>query len=169
VLSDDAAVDLADEPEVVHGTVSVSRTFPVPPSAVFSGFSSLDRRAAWFRVPGTDHRDLDFRVGGGETLTASTRVSGRLERIEYRSRFVDIVTDRRIVFQYGSRVDGRAHAAALVTVELREGGDGTDLTYTDQHVLYVHTDVADRATTVAHHQGAIRLMLNGLGVVARGG
>lgn len=153
--------------ELVHGSVSLSRAFDVPPGVVFEAFSGLEHRSRWFRMPGGTSHDLDFRVGGSEVLTASPAVSGSLERIEYRSRFLDIAPHDRIVFSYESTVDGRPHATALVTVELERTAAGTTLRYTDQHVLYVYADGADRNTTVAHHEGAIRLLLNGLGAAVR--
>jgi uncharacterized protein YndB with AHSA1/START domain len=153
--------------QIVHGSVSLNRTFDIAPGVVFAAFATPDLRSAWFRIPGTTERLLDFRVGGGETVIASSDVSGRVELVEYHSRFVEIEPGRRVVHQYESAVDGRRHAIALVTVELAERGTGTMLTYTDQHVLYVHAGGADRRTTVAHHEGAIRLQLNGLAATLR--
>lgn len=157
----------AELEEIVHGSVSYDRSYPVPPERVFEAFADLVLRAAWFRAPGEENHTLDFRVGGGERLTASTAVSGRTERIEYQSRFIDIAPDRRIVFQYESRLDGRPHAISLVTVGLEPEGSGTALSYTDRYLLYVYRDGADRSTTIKHHEGSLRLLLNGLGVALR--
>ena len=94
-------------------------------------------------------------------------MSGRTERIEYRSRFIDIAPDRRIVFQSESKVDARLHAMSLVTVEMGLNAAGTALIYTDQHALYVYRNRADRFTTIKHHEGSLQLLLNGLAAALR--
>ena len=148
--------------EIVRGSFSLRRSFDASPREVYSAFADPDRRTAWFRIPGTSEHRLDFRVGGGETVEATTSVTGRTERIEYRSRFIDIAPDERIVYQCESRIDDRLHAISLVSVELTRKTVGTGLLYTDQYALYVYVDGADRATTIAHHEGSLPLVLNGL-------
>jgi len=39
--------------------------------------------------------------------------------------------------------------------------------YTDQYSLYVYPGGVDAATTKSHHEGSIRLMLNGLDATLR--
>ncbi|MEK8172463.1 SRPBCC domain-containing protein [Streptomyces sp. M19] len=76
---------------------------------VFRGFSEPSLRARWSRLPGgsaTAEHELDFRVGGGE-IARNLFVSGDTEeRLAYRSRFLDIVPDTRIVYVYEAEVDG---------------------------------------------------------------
>ena len=109
--------------QIVHGSVSVDRELTATPGAVLAAFANAAVRATWFRIPGEQSRDLDFQVGGGETVTATTDVSGRTEKIEYRSRYIEVVDAERIVFTYLSQVDGLPHAIALVTVELTDTGN----------------------------------------------
>lgn len=152
---------------IVHDSVTEQRRLPAPPLQVMEAFGDIERRKRWFRVPGEERRSPDFRIGGGETITAKTAVSGTTESIEYTSTFLDLVDGECIVFAYRSRIDGHMHAVALVTVTLADGGDGTtSITYTDQHSLYVYPG-DEEAITTAHHQGALRLMLNGLAAELR--
>jgi hypothetical protein len=65
-------------------------------------------------------------------------VAGRRERIEYRSRFLDIAAGERIVLSYSLALDGIRRWVSLVTVEL------------------------------AVERGGTRLQLNGLAAVVRG-
>jgi uncharacterized protein YndB with AHSA1/START domain len=123
--------------EIVHGSLSLHRAFGAPPSRVFGAFSTLEQRTRWFRIPGTTDHQLDIRVGGGETITASTAVAGHTEDIYYRSQFIEIAPER-IVYRYQSRVDHRIHVAASVVVDLTADGSGTALTYTDEYALYVY-------------------------------
>lgn len=147
----------------MHGSVTVARSLTAPPSRVFAAFAELPLRGEWFRVPsdaGPGHHELDFRVGGGELARGTFAPMGVPEYIEYRSRFLDIVADQRIVFVYELSLDGRRRTISLVTVEIAASDAGTNLTYTEQYALVAFT--GDGNTDVAHLAGSLRLSLNGL-------
>jgi uncharacterized protein YndB with AHSA1/START domain len=123
--SDSPAVDHVRG--VIHGSFTVVRRLAAPPGRVFAAFSDFSLRKRWFRIPtepGTGHHELDFRVGGREIARGTFAPSGVPERIEYRSQFLDIVLDQRIVFMYELLLDGRLRSVSLVTVELAPGADG---------------------------------------------
>lgn len=151
----------------LQDSVTERRRLPAPPDEVMTAFADIARRRQWFRIPGEKSRRLDFWIGGGERIRAETAVSGSAETIEYASTFLDIVEGERIVYAYRSQVNGRTHTVALVTVVLADEGDGsTTITYSDQHSLFLYPG-DDPTVAVAHHQGGIRLMLNGLTGVLR--
>jgi uncharacterized protein YndB with AHSA1/START domain len=163
VVTQSAAEQSGVRGRVVHGSVTVERRFPVSPARVFAAFSDEPLRARWFRVPaqpGTGYHELDFRVGGGERSGGTFVSLGLSERVEYRSQFLDIETDERIVFVYEILLDGRRRTVSLVTVQLTPDGDGTLLSYTEQYTLLGVDD--DGQTAAAHQRGSIPLLLNGL-------
>ncbi|GAB4007530.1 hypothetical protein GCM10029992_61520 [Glycomyces albus] len=104
--------------KAVHGTATISRDLAHPPARVFAAFAEPGRRDSWFRMPGQNRRELDFRVGGSESADAVTEVSGAVERLEWRSHIFDVAADRRIVFAYEIVVNGERRYVSLVTVEL---------------------------------------------------
>src|SRR5215472_403038 len=139
--SDPTGIADADKPitgaqRLRHGSFSLVRHIVAPPGYVFMAFSDLTLRRRWFRIPsqpGTVHHDLDLRIGGGEIASGTFAVADVPELIEYRSTFLDIQPDERIVYVYELLLDGRRRSISLVTVELApDAGAETELTYTEQ-------------------------------------
>jgi uncharacterized protein YndB with AHSA1/START domain len=147
---------------VRHDTFTISRRLDAPPAQVFSAFADSAVRRRWFRMPGSGAAyEHDFRVGGGETARSTfTTAESAPERLEYRSRYLDIAGTERIVFGYEALVDGELRWTSLVTVELDAEADGTRLLWTEQ-VTFVRYD-GDGSTDLAHLRGGSTLRLNGL-------
>ncbi|MFF8905225.1 SRPBCC domain-containing protein [Streptomyces olivaceoviridis] len=149
-----------------HGSFSVDMDFTVPRSEVFRGFADPSLRRRWFRLPGgsaTARHELDFRVGAGETARNVFVSEDTEEHLAYRSRFLDIVPDTRIVHVYEAEVDGSRRWISLVTVELADEPAGSRLTWTEQYTWLVPT--GDGSQDAAHLRGGTRLLLNGLSTV----
>ncbi|MEU3878165.1 SRPBCC domain-containing protein [Streptomyces sp. NPDC029704] len=153
---------------VLHDTFTVSLRLAATPGDVFRAFADPGVRRRWFRLPGSGATYAhDFRVGGGETAS-STFATFAMEpqQLAYRSRYLDIVPDRRIVYVYESHVDGVLRWTSLVTVELRADTDAdadadeTVLTWTEQ-VAFVAPE-GDGSDDLLHVRGGTRLRLNGL-------
>ncbi|MFD0395518.1 SRPBCC domain-containing protein [Streptomyces nogalater] len=92
-----------------HGSFSVEKDFTVTRAEVFRGFADPSLRSRWFRLPGpsgTAEHHLDFRTGGGESARNVFVLGDTEEHLAYRSRFLDIVPDTRIVYVYEAEVDG---------------------------------------------------------------
>ncbi|MEU1013946.1 SRPBCC domain-containing protein [Streptomyces sp. NPDC005890] len=153
-------------PPVLHGSFVIDLDFTVPRAEVFRGFADPSLRRRWFRLPGgsaTARHELDFRVGGEETAR-NVFVSGDTEEhLAYRSRFLDIAPDTRIVHVYEAEVDGTRRWISLVTVELVDRPVGSRLTWTEQYTWLVPT--GDGSQDTAHLRGGTRLRLNGLSAV----
>jgi uncharacterized protein YndB with AHSA1/START domain len=142
---------------VLNGSFAMTRSFAAPPGRVFDAFADLSLRRRCFRIPGAEDRhELDFRVGGGEV----SRGRVATEQIEYRSRFVDVVANERIVFAYELSLDGRLRTISLVTIELAGGPSETRVTHTEQYVLLGFS--GDGRDDVAHLEAGVRLLFNGL-------
>lgn len=112
---------------VKHATFTLERSYPVPPSRVFAAWADQSAKARWFVPDGT--HELDFRVGGRETVGATAPDGTALS---VTSTYHDIVPQRRIV--YSSTLSGGATLAtvSVTTVELAGEGDGTRLVLTEQ-------------------------------------
>jgi uncharacterized protein YndB with AHSA1/START domain len=161
--SDEAARGEDAGSHVVHGSFELELALPAPRSLVFAAFAEPQLRRRWFRIPsdtGDGLHELDFRLGGSEVAFATLAPAGTAERLAYRSLFLDIVPDERIVFTYELVVDGRRRSVSLVTVEFAPDDGGTRLTRTEQYALLAVE--GDGRNEVAHLEGGTRLQLNGL-------
>src|SRR5688500_16784230 len=87
---------------VRHDTFTISRHLDVLPGEGFAAFADTAIRRRWFRLPGSGASyEHDFRVGGGETGRSTfTGLDTAPERLEYRSRYIDIADPHRIVYGY---------------------------------------------------------------------
>ena len=130
----------ANQSSAIHSTFSVERTYPFPPSRVFTGFSNQGTKRRWFAEGEgweVDEFTLDFRVGGWEI---SRFRFGDGPPMGNDTIFLDIVPDQRIVFAYTMTVENRRISISLATVELAPSGNGTRLTYTEQGTYFEGED-----------------------------
>jgi uncharacterized protein YndB with AHSA1/START domain len=154
---------------VRHDTFTIGRHFDVPPGRVFTAFADTAIRRRWFRLPGSAASyHHDFRVGGGETARSTfTGLDVEPERLEYRSRYIDIADAHRIVYGYEAVVDDELRWTSLVAVRLDAETDGTRLEWTEQVTFLWYTE--DGSSDLAHLRGGSLLRLNGLDAALRSG
>ena len=147
---------------VQHTAFTETRLLGAERRSVYGAFADAEVLRRWFRLPGHGSTyTQDFRVGGGERARSTFRhLDGRQEHLEYRSRYLELVPDRRIVYGYESLVDDVLRWTSLVTVELTTAEGGTLLKWTEQAAFLVPTGEGE--TDLAHLRGAVRLRLNGL-------
>ncbi|HSZ35521.1 MAG TPA: SRPBCC family protein [Acidimicrobiales bacterium] len=135
-----------------HGTFVLSRTYPVAPERVFAAWASRDAKARWFgaggEMPGFE---LDFRVGGTESLSAGPPGGGTIHT--YQATYHDIVPNERIVYGYTMDADAERISVSVTTVEFAPAGDGTTLTFTEQGVFLDGHD-----TVVIREKGTSELL-----------
>jgi uncharacterized protein YndB with AHSA1/START domain len=121
---------------IKHATFSVERTYPADAARIFRAFSDTDIKRRWF-AEGENWRveefTADFRPAGYET-SRFRYADG--PPITYDTRYLDIVTDERLVFSYLMTIDGRLSSASLASVELFPAQGGTRLIYTEQGQYY---------------------------------
>ena len=147
----------ANQSSVVHSTFSIERTYPVPPSRVFSAFANQAAKRRWFAEGEgweVEEFTLDFRVGGREF--SCFRFEGGAP-IRNETVYQDIVPDRRIVFAYSMAVGDQRISVSLATVEITPSGDGTRLVYTEQGAFF------DGAGEPEGREAGIRELLEKLG------
>jgi uncharacterized protein YndB with AHSA1/START domain len=148
---------------VRHETFAVTRGFDADRSRVFAAFADERIRRRWFRLPGSGAGyDHDFRVGGGEDATSTfTMPGGPDEKLRNRSRYLDIVPDRRIVFVYEAIVNDVTRWASLVTVTLEDADGGrSTLLWTEQVTFLTRT--GDGSADLPHLRTGTTLRLNGI-------
>jgi uncharacterized protein YndB with AHSA1/START domain len=74
-------------------------------------------------------REMDFRVGGQETV--SGQVPGQAAH-HFHAVYHDIVDNQRIVYSYHMLADETPISVSLATVQLHAEGSGTRLVFTEQ-------------------------------------
>ncbi|WP_329047303.1 SRPBCC family protein [Amycolatopsis sp. NBC_01488] len=112
---------------VKHTTFSLERTYPVPPARVFAAWADPVAKNRWFVSEGA--HELDFRVGGQETIDGRAPDGGALNLV---STYHDIVPEQRIVYSSTLAGAGALATVSITTVELLPEGDGTRLVLTEQ-------------------------------------
>ena len=127
------------EPSVIHNTFVLERSYPKPPTAVFSAFADESKKRRWYAQGDTSdvqQFDMDFRVGGTERLIyklkPGTPVAGMI--ITNEGRYLDIVSETLIVTASTMDLGEKRILVSLVTAEFIETDNGTDLILTHQGV-----------------------------------
>ena len=148
---------------ILHGSFTITRRAAAPSSGVFAAFADLSVRRQWFRIPGkpgTDHHELDFRVGGDEIMRGRFASAGESQNIEYHAWFLDVIEDEQIVYTYELLLDGRRRSVSLVSIELAPDATGTLITFTEQFAFLIYTE--DGHDDMAERKGGTQFQLNGL-------
>jgi len=129
---------------VVHDTFAIERTYPAAPERVFAAWAAIEAKSQWFgddaEVESIEAHTLDFRVGGGEHLTA--KAGGQLYTFD--SRYYDIVENERMVWAYEMHVDGRRMSVSVGSVELTPVPGGTRLVMTEQGAYLDGLDTSEQ-------------------------
>jgi uncharacterized protein YndB with AHSA1/START domain len=129
----------------VHDTFVVNRAFSFPREWVFAAWTSVEAKARWFFGPTgwkARRREMDFRVGGRETVIGQ-KPGGAAST--FNAHYYDIVPNERIVYAYEMFLDDVRISVSVATVEFKERGGGTQLVITEQGVfLDEYTDARGR-------------------------
>lgn len=116
------------ERSIAHGTFTVERTYPVPPSRVFEAWADPSQKALWFGdAKGEPQEVFEFKQGGREYS------SGHHEGSTYTFdvRYCDIVPDNRIVYTYQMSLNGKNISVSVATIEFRPAGKDTRMVITE--------------------------------------
>lgn len=133
------------QPTTIHSTFVLERSFPQAPERVFAAFSDPARKRRWFAESHShdvEKFELDFRVGGIERASYRFREGSPFPGVELSSEgaHLDIVPDRRIVMASTMSLGGRRISASLITFELLQSGEGTELICTHQGTFFEGSD-----------------------------
>jgi uncharacterized protein YndB with AHSA1/START domain len=116
-------------------TFVIEQTFDAAPAEVFAAFADRARKDRWFSAPPDwekGPREFDFRVGGRETSSGGPK--GEPMHV-FNAVYHDVVPDERIVYSYHMRLGEKRISVSLTTIELKQAGAGTHLTFTEQGVF----------------------------------
>jgi uncharacterized protein YndB with AHSA1/START domain len=115
----------------VHATFVVERTYAASPARVFAAFADPEKKKKWFKGPdewGPADQKFDFRVGGEEHS-----IGGPIGDPPHRfyNRYLEIVTNERIVYTYWMHHGEPLASASVATIEFRPDGGKTRVTITE--------------------------------------
>jgi uncharacterized protein YndB with AHSA1/START domain len=135
-----------EQPQVIHNTFVIERTYPVAPAKVFDAFADPQKKRRWFAEGEgfqVERFDSDFRVGGKEICdfrVLQGPIEGALIRNE--TNFLDIVSEKRIVVAYTMSMEAKPFSASLATTEFKPAADGksTVLLFTEQGAYFKGSD-----------------------------
>jgi uncharacterized protein YndB with AHSA1/START domain len=151
----------------MHGTVSQEIVVDAPIALVWSAFSVAEFRERWFSLPGersTRSHELDFRVGGEEVARGTFNNMERVERLELRSRFLDLVPERRITINSTLTLNDILRIASVATIEFEPVEDGTRVSYLEQYQCFGLVADGSGDSERGEREGGTRFMLRRLAI-----
>lgn len=138
---------------IIFGSITVERSYPVPPARVFRAFTDPVKKRRW------------FAEGEGFTIASYTldfRLEG-FERCRFRygdgpdmtmdAVYLDIVPDERIVVGYSMTIGGAPLSSSLGAMEFVPTGTGTLLRMTEHAAFLDGND-----GTVSRREGTLGLL-----------
>lgn len=129
------------EPNVIHNTFVIERTYPQPRARVFAAFADPAKKRRWYaESPNHEIEDfsMQFRVGGLERYTFRFNATAPFPGVtlENEGSYHDIVPEQRIVTASTMSLGGNRISCSLVTIELVAAESGTVLRCTHQGVFF---------------------------------
>lgn len=136
-------------PSATHDSFTIERHYPASAARVFAALADPVKKRRWFAESATAASktfEMDFRVGGRETSSfpcpdVPGAPAGAV--ITNDTTFLDIVTDRRVVFAYTMSIAGKPFSASLATFDIIPTGEkSVTLRFTEQAAFFEGSDGA---------------------------
>jgi uncharacterized protein YndB with AHSA1/START domain len=124
-----------------HATLIFERNIPASIEQVFAAFADPVARSEWGAPSDTAvviYDEADFREGGQDRFRCGSRENPNIHGM---TRYLDIVTNRRVVSSETIAMDGRRLCASLTTIEFAADGETTKLTNTTQLASFIGDDM----------------------------
>ncbi len=125
----------------VHATLVFERDVPATVEDVFVAFADAKARTQWGPASAKDaivYDQEEFREEGLDRFRCGPKES---PTIHGRTRYLEIIPNRRIVSSETISIGGQRLCASLTTVELRLTGNTTKLKSTTQLASFVGHDM----------------------------
>lgn len=125
----------------LHATLAFERHVPAPAAAVFAALADPVARSQWGAPTETAviiYDEADFREGGQDRFRCGSKGN---PNIHGTTRYLDIVTNHRVVSSETISMDGKRLCASLTTLELARNGNSTKLTQTTQLASFIGEDM----------------------------
>ena len=120
----------ATQIRTARDTIVLERTYNASPARVFAAWESVEARLRWsvpFETAGAAYDQAEFKVGGLDIMRCGHKDDMRYEA---HVRYLEILSDTRIVMAESVAEDGITRAASLITVEFEPAGKATRQTVT---------------------------------------
>ncbi|HWZ99365.1 MAG TPA: SRPBCC family protein [Candidatus Dormibacteraeota bacterium] len=123
-----------------HATITLQHSYSAPVERVFSEFADPTARARWSASSNDAliYDEADFRIGGRDVFRCGPKGDPKFRG---ETRYLDIVSNARVVSSETVDADGQRLAVALTTLKFESTEDGTNLTVTVQMVSFVGPDM----------------------------
>jgi uncharacterized protein YndB with AHSA1/START domain len=125
----------------LHTTLVFEREIPALVEEVFAAFADPVARTAWGAPSDTAvviYDEADFREGGQDRFRCGARSN---PNIYGTTRYLEIVTNGRVVSSETIVMDGKRLCASLTTLELTPHGEKTKLKSTTQLASFIGEDM----------------------------
>jgi uncharacterized protein YndB with AHSA1/START domain len=125
----------------LHKTLTFERDVPAPVEKVFQALADPLARTQWGAPSDTAvviYDEADFKEGGQDRFRCGSKAN---PNIHGTTRYLDILTNRRIVSSETISMDGRRLCASLTTLELAARDNSTRLTHTTQLASFIGEDM----------------------------
>lgn len=125
----------------LHATLVFERHVPAAVEKVFAALADPAARAQWGAPSDTAviiYDEADFREGGQDRFRCGSKAN---PNIHGTTRYLEILSNHRIVSSETISMDGRRLCASLTTVEVATHGDSTKLRHTTQLASFIGQDM----------------------------
>jgi uncharacterized protein YndB with AHSA1/START domain len=133
------------EPNVIHDTFVIERTYPAAIERVFALLSDPAKKRRWLAESDShaaESFEMDFREGGRERncyrMNERTPFPGAM--LANNGTYQDIVPGRRIVLATSMTLADRRISSSLITFELLQSDGATVLILTHQGAFFEGSD-----------------------------
>jgi uncharacterized protein YndB with AHSA1/START domain len=117
--------------DVTHSTFTLERRYPASVQRVFQAWATPEARKRWM-AQGAEHSQ-NFVVGGLEKVTGP---DGQGRALTYEARYVEIVTNERILTTSTMHTADQLSTVSVTSVEFWANGPGTRVVLTE-HGIYL--------------------------------